>query len=162
ANMRVVRREPPERVAFLCNSAGAIIQSEPSVSGTPAQLPWISGGQFTDVDAQAAHLHGYDQQYQQLSEGPFEGRFRSFNFEGDLGVHLEVANRALAQAASTPSGRLSVCMLTAASEACTLNAGHFGLNQVAICPEGLVLEGKTSEGVSLCCMDVAADLLPAQ
>jgi AraC family transcriptional regulator, ethanolamine operon transcriptional activator len=127
-----------------------------------SQFPWISGGQFTDVDAQAAHLHGYDQQYQQLSEGPFEGRFRSFNFEGDLGVHLEVANRALAQAASTPTGRLSVCLLTAASEACTLNAGHFGLNQVAICPAGLVLEGKTSEGVSLCCMDVAADLLPAQ
>jgi AraC family ethanolamine operon transcriptional activator len=127
------------------------------------ELPWwISGGRFTDVDAQAAHLHGYDQQYQQLSVGPFEGRFRSFSFEGDLGIHLEGANRALAQAASTPAGRLSVCMLTAASEACTLNAGHFGLNQVAICPEGLVLEGKTAEGVSLCCMDVSADLLPAQ
>jgi AraC family transcriptional regulator, ethanolamine operon transcriptional activator len=138
--------------------SGAIIQSEPAVS----LHPWISGGQFTDVDAQAAHLHGYDQQYQQLSEGPFQGRFRSFNFEGDLGIHLEVANRALAQAASTPSGRLSVCMLAAASDECTLNAGHFGLNQVALCPAGLVLEGKTSEGVSLCCMDVSADLLPAQ
>lgn len=126
------------------------------------ELPWISGGQFTDVDAQAAHLHGYDQQYQQLSEGPFEGRFRSFSFQGDLGIHLEGANRALAQAASTPAGRLSVCMLTAASEECTLNAGHFGLTQVAMCPAGLVLEGKTAEGVNLCCMDVSADLLPAQ
>jgi AraC family ethanolamine operon transcriptional activator len=127
-----------------------------------SELPWITGGQFTDVDAQAAHLHGYDQQYQQLSVGPFEGRFRSFSFEGDLGIHLEGANRALAQAASTPAGRLSVCMLTAASEECTLNAGHFGLSQVAICPEGLVLEGKTSAGVNLCCMDVSAALLPGR
>ena len=132
------------------------------MSSHRSRHPWISGGRFTDIDAQAAHLHGYGQQYQQLSEGPFEGRFRSFDFEGELGIHFEVANRALAQAASTPAGRLSVCMLTAASEACTLNAGHFGLRQVAICPEGLVLEGKTSEGVSLCCMDVSNDLLPAQ
>jgi len=161
--MRVVRRKPPAGVVFFCNSSGAIIQNEPLVG----ESCWISGvgitgGRFTDIDAQAAHLHGYGQQYQQLSEGPFEGRFRSFNFEGDLGVHFEVANRALAQAASTPSGRLSVCMLTTASEECTLNAGHFGLSQVAMCPQGLVLEGKTSEGVSLCCMDVSAELLPAQ
>jgi AraC-like DNA-binding protein len=107
------------------------------VSGNLERHPWISGGQFTDIDAQAAHLHGYGQQYQQLSEGPFEGRFRSFNFEGDLGIHFEVANRALAQAA-------------------------FGLGQVALCPQGLVLEGKTSEGVSLCCMDVSTHLLPDQ
>jgi AraC family ethanolamine operon transcriptional activator len=124
--------------------------------------PWISGGRFTDIDAQAAHLHGYGQQYQQLSGGPFEGRFRSFNFATELGVHFEVANRALAQAASTPSGRLSVCLLSAASEPCTLNALPFGLDQVALCPEHLVLEGKTSEGVRLCCMDVATDLLPDQ
>jgi AraC family ethanolamine operon transcriptional activator len=123
---------------------------------------WISGGSFTDIDAQAAHLHGYGQQYQQLSGGPFEGRFRSFNFEADLGIHFEVANRALAQAASTPAGRLSVCLLNAASEPCTLNAAPFGLDQVALCPEHLVLEGKTSEGVRLCCMDVSTDLLPDQ
>lgn len=123
---------------------------------------WISGGRFTDIDAQAAHLHGYGQQYQQLSSGPFEGRYRSFTFESDLGIHFEVANRALAQAASTPAGRLSVCMLSAASEPCTLNAALFGLEQVALCPEFGVLEGKTSEGVSLCCMDVCADLLPDQ
>ena len=123
---------------------------------------WISGGSFTDIDAQAAHLHGYGQQYQQLSGGPFEGRYRSFNFEADLGIHFEVANRALAQAASTPGGRLSVCMLSAASESCTLNAAPFGLDQVALCPEYRVLEGKTSEGVRLCCMDVATELLPDQ
>jgi len=130
--------------------------------GNLQRHPWISGGSFTDVDAQAAHLHGYGQQYQQLSGGPFEGRYRSFNFEADLGIHFEVANRALAQAASTPAGRLSVCMLTAASESCSLNAAPFGLEQVALCPEYEVLEGKTSEGVRLCCMDVATDLLPDQ
>jgi AraC family ethanolamine operon transcriptional activator len=122
--------------------------------------PWISGGHFTDVDAQAAHLHGYGQQYQQLSGGPFEGRFRSFHFENDLGIHFEVANRALAQAASTPPGRLSVCLLSAPSEPCTLNAVPIGLSNVVLCPEHLVMEGRTSEGVNLCCMDVSRQLLP--
>lgn len=130
--------------------------------GNSRRHAWISGGHFTDIDAQAAHLHGYGQQYQQLSGGPFEGRFRSFNFGSALGIHLEVANRALVQSASTPAGRLSVCLLSAASEPCTLNAGPFGLSNVALCPEHLVLEGKTSEGVNLCCMDVSSRLLPDQ
>lgn len=122
--------------------------------------PWISGGQFDDVDAQAAHLHGYGQQYQQLSGGPFEGRYRSFVFGDDLGIHFEMANRALAQSASTPLGRYAACLLTETSPPCALNAGEFSQNHVALCPENKVLEGKTSAGLSICCMDLSRELLP--
>ena len=122
--------------------------------------PWISGGHFNDIDAQAAQLHGYGQQYQQLSPGPFEGRFRSFTFGADLGIHFEMANRELAQAASTPSGRYAACFLSETSPPCSLNAGTFAQSHVALCPENKWLEGKTSEGVSICCMDLARELLP--
>jgi AraC-like DNA-binding protein len=122
--------------------------------------PWVSGGEFDDIDAQAAHLHGYGQQYQQLSRGKFEGRYRSFVFGDDLGIHLEMANRDLAQAASTPVGRYAVCLLDETSPPCALNAGEFSGNHVALCPENKVLEGKTSEGMSICCMDVSSELLP--
>ena len=125
---------------------------------TPWQ-PWKSRGEFNDVDAQAAYLHGYDQQYQQLSGGPFEGCFRSFHLGDDLGIHFEMANRALAQSASTPPGRFAVCLMAAASPPCTLNATMFTEDHVALCPENRVLEGKTAAGVNLCCMDIATELL---
>jgi AraC family ethanolamine operon transcriptional activator len=121
--------------------------------------PWMSGGHFDDVDAQAAQLHGYDQQYLQLSRGPFEGRFRSFIFGDDLGIHFERANRVLAQSASTPPGRYAACLLSETSPPCAMNAGTFSQNHVALCPESRCLEGKTAEGVSLCCIDVSSELL---
>jgi AraC family transcriptional regulator, ethanolamine operon transcriptional activator len=127
---------------------------------TPAAQPWISGGHFDDIDAQAAQLHGYGQQYQQLSRGPFEGRFRSFAFGAELGIHFETANRELAQAASTPPGRYAACFLDENSPACSLNAGTFAQHHVALCPENRMLEGKTAAGVSICCMDLSMELFP--
>lgn len=121
--------------------------------------PWKFRGDFNDFDAQAACLHGYDQQYQQLSDGPFEGCFRSFHFGDDLGIHLEMANRALAQSASTPPGRYAVCLIAEASPPCTLNAATFSEDHMAFCPESQVLEGKTAAGVNLCCMDISTELL---
>jgi AraC family transcriptional regulator, ethanolamine operon transcriptional activator len=122
--------------------------------------PWMSGGHFNDVDAQAAQLHGYGQQYLQLSRGPFEGRFRSFIFGDDLGIHFERANRVLAQSASTPPGRYAACLLSEISPPCAMNGGMFSQNHVALCPESQCLEGTTAEGVSLCCVDVSSELLP--
>ena len=121
--------------------------------------PWISGGHFNDVDAQAAQLHGYGQEYLQLSRGPFEGRFRSFIFGADLGIHFERANRVLAQSASTPPGRYAACLLSATSPPCAMNAGMFSQNQVALSPENRCLEATTAEGVSLCCVDLSCELL---
>ncbi len=121
---------------------------------------WESGGHFHDIDVQAAQLHGYDQQYQQLSPGPFEGRFRSFDLGDDLGIHFEMANRELAQRASTPAGRYAACLLSETSPPCALNAATFSQNSVALCPESHALEGKTAAGMSICCMDISCSLLP--
>jgi AraC family transcriptional regulator, ethanolamine operon transcriptional activator len=131
------------------------METEPIVE----RQSWISGGHFNDVDAQAAQLHGYGQQYLQLSRGPFEGRFRSFIFGDDLGIHFERANRVLAQSASTPPGRHAVCLLSETSPPCAMNAGTFSQNHVALSPENRCLEAKTAEGVSLCCVDVSRELL---
>jgi len=120
----------------------------------------MSAGHFNDFDAQAAQLHGYGQQYQQLSRGPFEGRFRAYHFGPDLGIHFEMANRALAQSASTPPGRYLACLLSEPSPSFALNAEAFSYNHVALCPESKVLEGNTAAGASVCCIDVSCALLP--
>ena len=121
---------------------------------------WRSEERFNDIDAQAARYHGYGQQYQQLSRGPFEGRFSSFQFGDDLAIYFEMANRELAQSASTPRGRYGACLMAAASPPCALNAATFAQDQVVLCPANRSLEGKTSEGMSVYCLDVACELLP--
>jgi AraC family transcriptional regulator, ethanolamine operon transcriptional activator len=124
------------------------------------ERPWISSGMFSDIDEQAAQYSGYDQRYQQLSRGPFEGRFSSFNFGDDLNIHFETTNRALAQSASTPPGRYGACVLTQDSPPCALNAETLAQDHVVHCPENKSLEGKTPEGATIYCLDISCDILP--
>jgi AraC family transcriptional regulator, ethanolamine operon transcriptional activator len=121
---------------------------------------WISRARYDDIDAQAAHFKGYGQQYQQLSRGPFQGRFNTFEFGADLAIHFERANRALAQSASTPAGRFGACVLDSASPECALNATTVTPEDVVLCPGRRSLEGKTPEGMSIFCLDLAMHLLP--
>jgi AraC family transcriptional regulator, ethanolamine operon transcriptional activator len=124
------------------------------------ERPWISSGLFNDIDEQAAQYSGYGQKYQQLSRGPFEGRFCSFNFGDDLNIHFETTNRALAQSASTPPGRYGACVLTQDSPPCALNAETLAQDHVVHCPENKSLEGKTPEGTTIYCLDISCDILP--
>jgi AraC family transcriptional regulator, ethanolamine operon transcriptional activator len=132
------------------------MQSESSIVAPP----WISSGLFRDIDEQAAQYSGYGQQYQQLSRGPFEGKFSSFNFGDDLNIHFETTNRALAQSASTPPGRYGACVLAQDSPPCALNAETLAQDHVVHCPENKSLEGKTPEGAAIYCLDISCDILP--
>ncbi len=124
-----------------------------------ATVPWVSEGCFEDIDAQAAQYHGYDQQYQQLSAGRFEGRFRSYNL-GALIINLEMANRELAASAATPSGRFGACFLANSSPPCALNATEFSQAHVVLSPAKRCVEGRMAEGVRIYCMDISEELLP--
>src|SRR5579859_8010703 len=115
-------------------------------------MTWIRDVRFDDIDAQAAQYHGYDQHYQQLSRGPFEGRFRSFHFGADLVINLETANREIAASAATPAGRFGACLLTNASPPCSLNATEFSQTHIVVSPERRCVEGIMSEGVTIYCM----------
>jgi AraC family transcriptional regulator, ethanolamine operon transcriptional activator len=126
----------------------------------PNRHPWITRGHFRDIDAQAAQYHGYEQQYQQLSRGPFEGRFSSFNFGDDLVINLETANRELAASAATPPGRYGACFLTDNSPPCALNATSFSQDHLVLSPEKRCVEGRMAEGVTMYCMDLSRSLFP--
>ncbi len=122
--------------------------------------PWISEGRFDDIDAQAAQYHGYGQRYQQLSSGPFEGRFRSFCLGDDLVINLESVNRELAASAATPPGRYGVCFLAESSAPCALNATSFELEHVLLSPQNKSVEGTMAEGMHIYCMDISSTLFP--
>jgi AraC family transcriptional regulator, ethanolamine operon transcriptional activator len=124
------------------------------------ECPWAFTGTFHDIDAQAAQYAGYDQQYQQLSHGRFEGKFRNFRLGDDLIIGLESANRELACSAATPAGRYGACFLAKPSPPCTLNGLDFSQDSVALTPQGKTLEGRTPEGLRVYCLDISATLFP--
>lgn len=123
-------------------------------------LPWRSAGTFHDIDAQAAQYQGYDQRYQQLSPGRFEGHFSKFQFDDDLIIGLETANRELAVTAVTPGRRYGACFLDRSSPPCKLNGVEFSENNVALTPENKSVEGKTPEGLRVYCLDFSPALFP--
>lgn len=115
--------------------------------------------QFWDIDSQAAQYQGYGQKYQQLSRGPFEGRVISFDFGGDFVVHVESANQDIAVAATTPSSRLGLCLLTESSPQCMFNGAALTPDHLMLCPSANGFVGKTSAGFSIYCMDLSRELL---
>jgi AraC family ethanolamine operon transcriptional activator len=121
---------------------------------------WRVTGTFHDIDAQAAQYGGYGQQYQQLSRGRFEGRFRNFRLGDDLVIGVETANRELAVSTVTPPGRYGACFLAESSPACMLNGTYFAQDNVALSPQGRALEGRTPEGLRVFCLDLSAKLFP--
>ncbi|MEP5152919.1 helix-turn-helix domain-containing protein [Planktotalea sp.] len=63
--------------------------------------------EFSDFDAQAERLTGHDQEYLQLTDGQFWGRFLSC-FLGDVSLHFEQANQALSQSIAASSDTYSI------------------------------------------------------
>jgi AraC family transcriptional regulator, ethanolamine operon transcriptional activator len=129
-------------------------------TGTEERDGWICEGRFEDIDAQAARYQGYEQRYQQLSRGPFEGRFSSFQVDPELVIHLEMTNRELAATAATPRGRFGACLLADSSPACALNATEFSQDHVVLSPQRHCVEGRMAAGVRIYCMDIANQLFP--
>lgn len=62
---------------------------------------------FDDAQAQAEGLRGWNQQYQQLSRGPFHGVIREL-FVGKQHLFLETLNKRLAQSGMVPEGSFGV------------------------------------------------------
>ncbi len=139
---------------------GGALENHLTPDPTAAAGSWISERYFDDIDAQAAQYQGYDQQYQQLSPGPFEGHLRSFDLGGDLTINFEVANREIAAMAATPRGRIGACFLADQSPDCALNGTEFSRGHVVLSPEAVCVEGRMSAGVHMFCMDISATLLP--
>jgi AraC family transcriptional regulator, ethanolamine operon transcriptional activator len=132
-----------------------------SFSGLPAPAgsPWAYSSRYDDIDAQAAHFQGFGQHYQQLSAGPFDGQFHSFNFGQDLSIHREGANRELVQSATTPHGRFGLSVLAEKSPPCVLHAATLGQDDIILYPSGQTIEGKTPEHMQILCIDLDARLL---
>ena len=90
---------------------------------------------FLDIDAQAACLSGYNQKYQQISCGEFEGEFSTILFDNKVGLFFENINQTLAQFGAVPSDYYSVGLILNSGR-CKLNGRDFFSHHLWYAPPG--------------------------
>ena len=81
----------------------------------------ISDQLFRNFDLQSEQLKGCDQDYIQLSNGPFEGRFLSVELGKTLSFHFEFANQRLEQNIGFPPDMISLGLIFGGNEPYKVN-----------------------------------------
>jgi AraC family ethanolamine operon transcriptional activator len=119
---------------------------------------WIAST-YRDIDAQAAQLQGYEQHYQQLSRGRFQGRMASLFIGDDVSVHVEQTNQTLTQYGRSPGDRYSAVLLSADSRPGTIDGTSFHRDYIALWPPGHHFEAVTFTGMTMCVVSLARRLM---
>ena len=117
----------------------------------------IHRGRFSDIDEQAAQLQGYDQVYQQISPGPFRGRFTSVESDGGPWLFIEETNQALVQEVHAPAGLTSFMFLLNADDACRFLADEFASSDLAVLPAGCGFSVRCPPDARFCVVSVQPD-----
>jgi AraC family transcriptional regulator, ethanolamine operon transcriptional activator len=128
------------------------------IAGDPPPVT-VASGQFEDIDAQAEQLAGYDQRYQQLSRGRFEGRFAAYTFGRRLSINIEQTNRVLSQGGSTPAGRQALCFTAAGSAPVTINGAAVSPDAAFYFGPQIAFEACMPERSTIWVVDLDADLI---
>lgn len=91
--------------------------------------------EFFDFDAQAERLTGHDQDYLQISDGRFHGRFVSC-FLGGISLHLERANQMLAQSICAATDSYSIGVALSGAAAFRADGSDIDAHSLFIAPPG--------------------------
>ena len=97
---------------------------------------WIHDEQYRDFDQQAERLTGLDQDYLQLSPGPFFGRFLSAFLSDDVAVHVECCNQALEQTVAGSADHFCFGVLLSDDAPFRVNGHTLARNDVLIAAPG--------------------------
>lgn len=118
----------------------------------------VAAARYIDFDEQAEQLSGFGQEYLQLSPGPFDGRFLSVEFGGGVSLHIEYANRALAQYMTAPGDLVSLGFVLG-SMPYRANGETLDHDTVLLVPPGAELHFHSPEGGSIVALCVSNDVL---
>jgi AraC family ethanolamine operon transcriptional activator len=96
----------------------------------------IRHASFQDIDEQAAQLTGHEQLYQQISRGPFRGRFTTAHLGQNSWVFIEEINQTLLQQGSVPDRTASFMFLMNEATRCRHSGEEFEGEDLALLPPG--------------------------
>ena len=101
---------------------------------------------YRSIDDQAEQLTGFDQAYQQLDRGSYDGAFLACDDE-EIGFFVERTNRQLGQQGSGPSGMISAVVLLSAPGPTLANGCAFTMDDVLLVGPGGAYEAVIDGGV---------------
>ncbi len=120
---------------------------------------FVSFDRFDDIDAQAEQLVGFDQHYQQIEPGRYEGAFLTHDVP-DLSIAIEQTNRALHQEGAGPTGQVSaVFLMESGTHLSRVNGRDFTTDDVLLVTEGGSYETVISAGAVPAVVSLPATLL---
>ncbi len=94
----------------------------------------ISDCAYHDFDAQSERLGTHDQEYLQLSDGPFRGRFVSCLLGSEVSLHIEHANQALSQSIAGAAETYAIGIALCDGPVFRANGTEVGCDSVFILP----------------------------
>ena len=112
-----------------------------------------------DVDDQAASLAGWQQHYQQMSPGNFEGHTIQARLSDDLCFLRESTNRRLVQRTAPPAGTFTFALVMSAGGEVRLNEQRMPADAVLGTPGDQELLVCVPEQAELAVMEVACSQL---
>lgn len=115
--------------------------------------------EHNDIDEQAARLTGYEQQYQQLSRGHFNGSFLTCEIDNDLALYFEYTNQTLDQIAVVPNGYFAIGLLLESPGPTIFNSHVFNKGSAFIMQQNAILEATTAEGMKICVVHINTELM---
>ena len=101
---------------------------------------------YRSIDAQAEQLTGFDQAYQQLDCGSYDGGFLACD-GNEVGFFVEHTNRRLGQQGAGPSGVISAVVLLSAPGPALSNGSPFTMDDVLLMGPGGAYEAVIGGGV---------------
>lgn len=126
-----------------------------------AALKWFEERNFEDIDEQAVQLPGYDQQYQQLSSGQYEGVFCTIEATNDYSIYIEETNQVLAQQGSVPKDSFSLGILLDCNSdtPCMLDAVPLKPNDIFLLTPGAEYDFRTAPSMQICIVNIPSEYL---
>lgn len=113
---------------------------------------------FEDFDAQAERLSGHDQDYVQLSNGPFRGRFVSCFLGDHISLHIEQANQMLQQTVVGAQDAYSIGVVLSEDKTFRVSGQAIGKNDIFVVPPRATLHLRSPEHAAIMAVVIAVDI----
>lgn len=111
---------------------------------------------YNDIDQQAACLAGYDQEYQQLSRGYYNGWFKTVLLGSEIGLFFESFDQELDQWGACPKDQHGFIFLMEGSSDILFNGSPFDQDCVMYTAPGSTFDCKPSPGTKFGVISVSA------
>jgi len=122
----------------------------------------IEDREYRDFDAQSERLTTHDQEYLQLSDGPFRGRFVSCLLGSDVSLHIEHANQSLSQTVAGAAHAYAIGVVLSDGYAFRANGASVDCDSVFVVPPGADLHlYSPHHGTIMACV-IASQLFEAR